>query len=114
MRAVSHLLQTDTRCELLSAANKPHQGRGQLTSLPTLECVRAHAQAFKTFDADNSGEVDVSEFERAMRALGLRLASKAEYWQLFDTYDVDQSGFINLVRMHWKSLCSETKRVEDL
>ena len=49
-----------------------------------------------------------------MRALGLRLASKGEYWQLFDTYDVDQSGFINLVRMHRESLCSETKRMKDL
>ena len=111
---MSHLLQTDTRCELLSAAWKPHQGRVRLTSPRTLECARAHAQAFKTFDTDKSGEVDVSEFERAMRALGLRLASKAEYWQLFDTYDVDQSGFINLVRMHRESLCSETKRMKDL
>jgi hypothetical protein len=37
------------------------------------------------------------EFTQAMKALGLR-ATEAEYNKLFDEYDIDKSGEIDLVR----------------
>ena len=61
-------------------------------------CVRARdCQAFNKFDSDGSGVLARDEFTQAMKALGLR-ATEAEYNKLFDEYDIDKSGEIDLVR----------------
>jgi len=53
-------------------------------------------QAFDRFDSDKSGLLDQEEFQKAMHTLGLRL-SATEYVMLFNEYDVDSSGSIDLV-----------------
>jgi hypothetical protein len=53
-------------------------------------------QAFDKFDEDGSGLMGRDEFAKAMHTLGLRLTA-AEYDILFDEYDEDKSGEIDLV-----------------
>ena len=52
--------------------------------------------AFDKFDEDGSGLMGRDEFAKAMHTLGLRLTA-AEYDILFDEYDEDKSGEIDLV-----------------
>ena len=59
-----------------------------------------HAQVrvidlFRDWDADSSGQVDRKEFARVLPALGLEV-SEAEGRQLFDMFDPDRSGTIEL------------------
>ena len=49
--------------------------------------------AFEQFDTDSSGEIDPSEFEEAMKQMGLRLSSQ-ESAALFSECDEDGSGSI--------------------
>jgi hypothetical protein len=61
-----------------------------------LPLTKDEKQAFDRFDKDKSGLLEQDEFQEAMHVLGVRL-SAAEYGMLFNEYDVDSSGSINLV-----------------
>jgi len=60
---------------------------------PALET--AIEQSFTKFDGDASGQIDRKGFSDAMFVLGLRL-SDDEYDVLFQKYDIDNSGQMNL------------------
>ena len=69
---------------------------GIATCSSALPLTKEEKQAFDRFDKDKSGLLEQDEFQEAMHVLGVRL-SAAEYGMLFNEYDVDSSGSINLV-----------------
>ena len=52
-------------------------------------------KAFKLFDVDNSGSIDINELKEAMKALGIYL-KKEEIKKIMDEVDEDGSGTIEL------------------
>lgn len=52
-------------------------------------------EAFRLFDSDGSGTIDVRELKAAMRALGFQV-KKAEIRQMIADIDKDESGTIDM------------------
>jgi Ca2+-binding EF-hand superfamily protein len=46
-------------------------------------------RAFKYFDLDNSGAVDMKEFQQAMNKIGIQFSSNDEMWGIFRNYDTN-------------------------
>ena len=61
----------------------------------TKEEVREIEIIFNTFDADNSGNIEISELKNAMKALGMN-KSKEELKEIMEKADKDGSGDIDL------------------
>jgi hypothetical protein len=54
------------------------------------------ADMFAAIDRDSSGEIDIDEFEKGIRRLGLGLTPQQLEW-LLETMDADGNGQIDLV-----------------
>lgn len=67
----------------------------QDTVFLTKEEVREIEIIFNTFDADNSGNIEISELKNAMKALGMN-KSKEELKEIMEKADKDGSGDIDL------------------
>ena len=61
----------------------------------TKEEVREMEMIFRTFDADNSNNIEVAELKNAMKALGMN-KSKEELKKIMEDADKDGSGDIDL------------------
>ena len=61
----------------------------------TDEELKEIAIIFRTFDADNSGNIEVAELKNAMKALGMN-KSKEELKEIMENADKDGSGDIDL------------------
>merc|ERR1711871_543077 len=58
-----------------------------------------YMKIFEGMDVDQSGEIDKEEMKVAMKSLGLS-PSDGEIDELFDKFDTDRSGSIELVEFH--------------
>ena len=69
-------------------------------------------EAFKLFDTDGSGTIDVNEFKDALNNLGLD-DSNGAFVQLLDNIDANKSGkvdfdeFVNLLTVHGSDLTTK-------
>lgn len=58
-------------------------------------------KAFKFFDCNNSGTLDIDEFARAIEKIGIMIPTKQDLETLFGLYDADTSGDLS-----YREFCS--------
>lgn len=52
-------------------------------------------RAFKYFDIDNSGNVNMQEFQKAVEKVGILIPTLQDLQVIFNCYDVDGSGHLD-------------------
>lgn len=56
------------------------------------------ADLFREFDEDQSGEIDVIEFSKALPMLGIPLRDRAQAKEIFDEFDVRLTPIVQHAR----------------
>jgi Ca2+-binding EF-hand superfamily protein len=50
---------------------------------------------FHTWDDDSSGDITLVEFKKALEAMGMQGCPNYQVTELFESFDVDNSGYID-------------------
>ena len=50
---------------------------------------------FHTWDDDSSGDITLAEFKKALEAMGMQGCPNYQVTELFESFDVDNSGYID-------------------
>jgi Ca2+-binding EF-hand superfamily protein len=75
------------------------------------------SKVFKQFDSDHDGFLDMREFMRAFRALGLKKRSGGKLEgdaEMFNSFDTNGDGFVSLAEFEQNLYPSTRKKIEEL
>ena len=75
------------------------------------------AEVFKQFDTDNDGVLDIGEFQRAFRAIGLKKRDGSKYavdQEMFKSFDKNGDGKIQLAEFESEMHPATRKKIEVL
>ena len=75
------------------------------------------SKVFKQFDSDHDGFLDMREFMRAFRAVGLKKRSGGKLEgdaEMFNSFDTNGDGFVSLAEFEQNLYPSTRKKIEEL